>query len=213
MSRSSDIKENPCKRYLDWNSDNGEFKWYDKENKVNVPVVAPFEFLVLDELTTIKGFYEKENAGVWANEIKNLKTQPLTVRTKSGVLESGLYEDIKDKLDSYGAGYTRSLYIAVKNEDDEYEIWNIQMKGAAFSGWMDFTKVVKNKIYSEKVVFDNFKSEKKGKVTYTVPQFSLLPCSEEDNNAAKELDKELQDYLTYYFNRDKKESTDESGNY
>lgn len=208
MSRSVEIKENPCKRYLSWDSENGEFNWYDKDAKAKVPIKAPFTFLVLDELTTIKGFYEKANEGVWANEVKNTKTQPLVVRTKSGILEEGLYQDIKDKLDTYGAGYTRSLYIAVKNEEDAYEIWNIQMKGASFSGWMDFCKNAKNKIYSEQVSFVSFRSDKKGRVTFTVPEFELSPCSDEDNEAAKQLDAELQEYLKYYFNRDvSKENT------
>lgn len=202
MSRSVDIKENPCKRYLQWDSEKGEFNWYDKDAKAKVPITTPFEFLVLDELTTIKGFYEKENTGVWSNEVKNTKTQALTVRTKSGVLEEGLYQDIKDKLDTYGAGYTRSLYIGVKNEDNEFEIWNIQMKGAAFSGWLEFCKTAKNKIYSEKVSFVSFRSDKKGRVTFTVPEFALSACSDEDNTAAKQLDVELQDYLKYYLNRD-----------
>lgn len=212
MSRSVDIKENPCKKYLEWNSDNGEFTWYDKEAKTKVAVALPIEFLVLDELTTIKGFYEKENAGVWSNEVKNIKEQILNVRTKSGKILSGLYEEIKPSLEGFGANYTRSLYVAV-NTDEGFEIWNFQLKGAAFSGWLDFVKEAKKKIYSEKTVCHSFRNEKKGKVTFTIPEFKSVSCTEEENEAAKSLDRELQEYLTYYFNRDKEEKKDDSGSY
>jgi len=202
MSRSQDIKSNPCVRYFDWNSENGEFKWYDKENKVNVEMNLPVTFAVLDELTTIKGFYEKQNQGVWANEVKNTKSQPLVVRTKDGILLEGLYGDIKDSLDTYGCSYTRSLYVAMEI-DGEWQICNFQLKGAAFSGWLEFTKEAKQKVYTNLVTCHNFRNEKKGKVTYTVPEFKLETCPEDLNDTFKQMDSELQEYLKYYFSREK----------
>lgn len=208
MSRSQDIVSSPCSKFLSWNSENGEFEWYNKETKEKVAVNLPFDFAVLDELTTAKGYSEKDSSGIWANEIKDLKTQVLTVRTSKGVIVEGLYNDIKAEIDSAGGGYTRSLYIGVKNEDGEWEIQNIQLKGAAFSGWLDFTKEAKQKIYTELVSCHSFSNEKKGKVTYTCPQFKLKALDSSDNEALKELDRELQAYLKYYFDVKKEPVTD-----
>ncbi len=208
MSRSQDLKSNPCKRYMEWNSENGEFQWYNKETKEKIAVNLPFEFAVLDELTNIKGYYEKQSQGCWSNEIKDLKTQPLTVRTKNGVLLEGLYAEIKDNLDTYGCSYTRSLYIGVKNEEGEWEIQNLQLKGAAFSGWLEFTKEAKQKVYTQSVICHNFRNEKKGKVTFTVPEFKLSSIDASDNDALKDLDRELQDYFKYYFDVKKEPTVD-----
>jgi len=196
MSRSSNIVENPTVKYLDWNSENGEFSYYDKDDKAKIPVKLPFRFLVLDSLTTVKGYSEKYESGIWSNEIRNLKDEDLVVRTSKGVLTQGKYADIKDEVASAGGKYTKSLYIVVGEE-----IWNIQLKGAAFSGWLEFEKQAKRKIFTDAVVCTSFKSEKKGRVNYTVPLFSVEAISEEENEFGKNLDRVLQDYLTFYLKK------------
>jgi len=209
MSRSqpTNTLANPAKRYLDWDSENGQFKYYNKETKENVAVKLPITFYVLDELATIKGFSDKHQGGMWSNEVKNISNQKLKVvgKGKDGNLfqvAEGLYSEIKDNLVAAGGKYTRSLYVAMLNDKDEYEIVNFQLKGAAFSGWLDFTKTMSNvELMASRVECADFKREKKGATKYTIPLFKREEASEEGNEAAISLDVELQEYLTKYFDK------------
>ena len=208
MSRSAPTNTlvNPAKKFLNWNSENGNFEYWDKTAKVNVTVELPVKFYVLDELATIKGFSDKYQGGMWSNEVKNITTQKLKVqgKAKDGKMfnvAEGLYSGIKEAVIAAGGKYTRSLYVAMLNDNDEYEIDNFQLKGAAFSGWLDFCNEVHNNRMVEEIVCKDFKREKKGTTKYTVPIFSLEKASEEGNDAAITLDIELQEYLTKYFEK------------
>lgn len=113
MSRSNNTEiSNPANRFFEWSGSEGKIKYYDKEKKENIYIDLPFVFLVLDVLTTIKGYSDEDESGIWANEIRNLKTEELTVRTKHGIKAKGLYEEVKNVL---GAKYSQSVYIAYKD--------------------------------------------------------------------------------------------------
>jgi hypothetical protein len=211
MSRSAptNMLVNPATKYLNWNSEKGQFEYWDKENKKNVAVPLPISFLVLDQLATIKGFSDKHQGGMWSNEVKYLKEQKLKVvgKAKDGKLfqiAEGLYPDIKETVVTAGGKYTRSLYTAMLNDKEEYEIVNFQLKGAAFSGWLDFEKDNRNTVLSDEIICKDFKREKKGATKYTIPIFSSQPASEEGNEAAMNLDIQLQEYLTAYFEKTQK---------
>jgi hypothetical protein len=208
MSRSQPTNTlvNPAKKYLDWDSENGQFKYYNKETKENVAVKLPVKFYVLDELATVKGFSDKHQGGMWSNEVKNITTQKLKVqgKGKDGKLfqvAEGLYSEIKDALVAAGGKYTRSLYVAMLNNEEEYEIVNFQLKGAAFSGWLDFCNENKGAVMTDEITCKDFKREKKGATKYTIPVFTSETASEEGNEAAIKLDIELQEYLSKYFEK------------
>lgn len=208
MSRSNNNVPlaNPAKRFIDWDSENGCFKTYDKEKKENVKIPLPVRFYVLDELTTVKGFSDKTQGGIWSNEIKDITKQALSVKSKDKAgklvtIAEGKYSDIKDTITASGGKYTRSLYVAMLNDKDEYEIVNFQLKGAAFSGWLDFVTEHRNSLMYDEIVCGDFKKEKKGATKYTIPVFSSEKASDEGNEAAIQLDVELQGYLREYFDR------------
>lgn len=208
MSRSAPVNTltSPAVKYLDWDSEKGQFKYYNKGEKENVAVKLPVSFYVLDELTTVKGYSDKHQSGIWSNEVKNITTQKLKVmcKDKAGkmiTIAEGFYQDIKDKLTAAGAKYTRSLYAAMLNENDEYEIVNFQLKGAAFSGWLDFCNAKKGSIMTDEITCGDFKREKKGATKYTIPVFTSERASEEGNEAAIGLDVKLQEYLRAYFDK------------
>lgn len=213
MSRSSKIVENPCKYYLSWDSDKGQFKYWDKDSEKNIEITLPFRFAYLDELSTIKGYSDEDQSGIWSNEVRNLKEETISVRTKKGEIASGLYDEIKDEVGNVGGKYTKSLYIAVINDNSEPEIWNIQLKGAAFSGWLEFMKKAKRHVEKMGIECYDFTTEKKGKVTYTVPQFKLVDIDEKEDSMFRELDLELQDYLKYYFTKTEKKENVADGDY
>lgn len=194
MSLSQERPTNPATRFLEVKS--GKVSYYDKESQENVEVPTPLEFIVLDQLATIKGWSDADESGYWSNEVRSVGRDPLTVRTSKGAKETGLWRDIKGSPNVAGARYHASIYLAHKSTDG-LAIANLSLKGAALNAWIEFTQ--KNRLGNVKVVLSGWADGKKGAVTYKVPVFEAVPLGEDEKAEAKELDKELQGYLNEYF--------------
>ena len=201
MSRSNNVElTSPCTKFFKWRSDDKCLSYFDKtigEKGENVKVPLPFTFLVLDVITTTGGYSDAEKAGVWSNEVKDVTKQELHVRAGRKHQFSGLYKDLKPKIEAIGGCYAQSVYIGYRNDKNELAIGNIQFSGASIGSWIDFRN--KTKIYETACVIDGYKEDKKGKVSYSFPTFKSKDISESTNAQALELDKELQDYLKLYF--------------
>jgi hypothetical protein len=197
MSRSNpnETQTNPAVRFYDWSGSEGKFKYYDKEKKENVFLPLPFAFIPLDLLSTTKGYDEKAGLGFYSNEIRNTKTDMLTVRTKNGIVMTGLYENVKEKLSSRGLDYVQSVYVAIK-EGSGYVMANLQLKGSALGPFIEFCKGKKLSEIAVKV--GESKPMKKGATKYFEPVYTAIKVSEAANEAAIVLDKELQEYLVPY---------------
>jgi hypothetical protein len=184
---------NPCRKFLKFKGDTGVFLYWDKEKEENVTVdLVGKTFIVLDQLSTIKGFHEPSNSGIYSNEVKNLSEQKMTVRNKEGILAEGLYKDIKDKIKAQGGKFTSSVYIYLV---EEKEMVNLQLAGSALSAWI-------NKDIYEKATAIRIKEnekKKKGQVNYVSPVFEPVAWTKEAYEEACEKDKILQTYLQEYF--------------
>jgi len=136
MSRSQPTggSKNPAKKFIEFKK--GKFVYYDKAQEKNIGLKYPVEFVVLDELTTIKGWHGTDECGITSNEVHNTTKEELSVRTYQGRdIAKGLYANIKDTIKAAGGKYTRSLYAMM-----EGELVNFQLKGLAFSQWITATK-------------------------------------------------------------------------
>jgi len=206
MSRSNNVELiNSAQRFYEWQGSTGKLKYFDKskgEKGENVLVNLPFTFLVLDRLSSIKGFSDADQSGFWSNEIRDIKKDTLTVRTKKGIVATGLYSTLAPILNQ-GAQFNQSVYIAVK-EEKKITICNIAMTGSAIGAWIDLCKG-KN-IYKYAITITSAKPMKKGATNYFIPVFKLNPnISEDTEGQCVLLDKHLQEYLTAYFARNKSE--------
>lgn len=201
MSRSNPNEEikSPCTRFYEWSGSLGNFKFYDKELKQNVDVPLPFTFLVLDTCATVKGFNDATQSGYWSNEVKDIRKDLITVRSKKGTEMSGTWEQIKAKMASEGVEYVQSVYIAIKMNGKDLALANIQMKGSALSSWIEFVKA--NKIMECAVTVKSATPAKKGATKYFEPKFEAIKIKEETNLEAVKLDEVLQEYLKAYFAR------------
>ena len=211
MSRSNpEIKlESPCTRYFEWNGDAGGFKWYNKATKEKVAVPLPFTFIVLDCLVTISGFSDSQQSGFWSNEIKkkDIKNSIFKVRSKQGLNCEGTWEAIKGK--ETGMKYCESVYIAYVGDDKKLTIGNIKFMGAGLSPWINFCSGEKddkgkkisepNDPYVGAITVATMKEGKKGKTIYQMPVFTTKSLKPETEEAVKEMDKQLQEYLIQYF--------------
>ncbi len=204
MSRSNQTDLiNPAVHFYQWNGDKGGFKYWDKtkgEKGETVIVPLPFTFIVLDTLSTIKGYNDAESSGYWSNEVRNIKEDILTVKSKGGLCAAGTYDKVIKDRNCNGAKYCQSAYVAIK-EGSEFKIANIQITGAALSAWIEFRK--KHKIYEIAIGVAKFIEGKKGKTIFQIPVFQPVKLSPEADAKAKELDVELQKYLSVYLKTNK----------
>ena len=210
MSRSNPTAGNthPCTRWFEWNGETGSVKYYDKETKETVETGSDFTFIVLDELAVIKGWHEKSQSGITSNEIRDTRTEILKVRSfKGGEIIKGLYKAIKDQVSNIGGHFTTNVYITYK-DGNELRLGSIQFKGAALNTWVEFKKENRSEILKKAIHIKGVFEGKKGRVIYKVPQFNLRDISEETNENACAIDRELQKYLAEYFK--KSESFDPS---
>lgn len=220
MSRSNptDGVRNPSTRWFEWagGADGGFVRWYNKETKQHVQEGESFTFLLLDELSTVKGWHEASESAIYANEVRDTRQEVLVVRSfDGGELASGIYTSIRDRIVALGGHYSASIYLAYKS-GDELKIGNLNLKGAAVSAWMEFKRNAPAKkdasgkstraYFLDAVKIAGYEQMKKGGTTYRVPKFALAPVSEATNQQAVALDTELQAFLLDYFKRPKGEA-------
>lgn len=217
MSRSNPIETsaNPCARWFQWDAaeDGGVVSWWDKDRQERVKC-EKFAFLLLDELATVKGWHDPSESGIYANEVRDLRSDVLVVKSfKGGELAVGTYASIKDRVAVLGGKFSQSCYIAFKDEEGQYRLGNIQFTGAGIGPWIEFKKEAGQKrdlngklrpaVYVDAVSIKGFTEGQKGRVRFRSPKFSLVAVSAEANEIADSLDAELQEFLKAYLARGK----------
>jgi len=211
MSRSNptDNNPNPAVRWFEWNGEQGAVRYYDKTAKENVDVGLPFAFMLLDELGSVRGWDDASSSGIYSNEVRDTRQDVLVVKSfKGGTLAEGLYKDIKDRVNTLGGSFVASCYIGFKNGGDSLDIGNFRIKGAALGAWMEFRKAHRRDLYKKAVAITGYTEGKKGRVVFRVPTFALKDLSEDSNNAAVGLDMQLQEFLTGYLARTKRDQVE-----
>lgn len=204
MSLSNPRQVNPAKKFIEWSGSKGKFYYFDKERGEkgeNVYFEDTIYIVPLDELSTIKGYHDQSNSGIYSNEVKNISKDKLVVKSfKGGLITSGLYSEIKGQLE--GGKFAKSVYAAMisgNKENTSLELVNFQIHGSAFGTWID----AKINIDSGDVVSLSPSTEelKKGKTIYFAPV--IKKYKKRDDILAKciDMDKQLQDYLNKYFEK------------
>ena len=196
MSRSNqnEGKKHPSSRWFEWSSKLKTLYYWDGEKRENISIELPFTFLVLDQLNTIGGFHNEDNSKIFANEVRNLKTEPLNIRTHKRQLTTAFYDEVKGHKDYR---FTKSIYVAFY-DDEELKIGNIKLLGSAFSAWADFSK--ENNVLEGAITITTAEKRKNKAIEFFVPKFTIKKSvSEETEAKAMELDKVLQAYLNSYF--------------
>lgn len=198
----------PVERFFELKLAVGAVSFYDREAKENLIVTGPagewekdkkfaadpqFKAIVLDVLSFIGGYSDPRESGIWSNEIRSTRNEPLTVRTKKGVLAEGLYDDIKGDLKSEGGKFGNSVYIAFE-EDGEWKLGNLKLIGAGVSAFFDF-KEGKKFDQDPGLAIVGWTGLKKGTNEYFSPAFKSWDVPEDALAAAVALDEALQEYL------------------
>jgi hypothetical protein len=210
MSRSnpSEITPNPAERWFEWDGAKGVVRYYDKQKGERVEVGPKFRFILLDQLSSVRGWHEPTKSGIFSNEVRSTVTDAMLVKTFGNktlgtpvqTLAHGLYTEIKDRVKAAGGHFTATCYCAWK-DGEGLRIGAIQWKGAALRAWSEFSNANRKVVWEKAVGIVGSVEGKKGKVVFRTPAFKILDLTPEMDAAAKELDKKLQDYLSTYFKR------------
>lgn len=203
MSRSNpnEHQTNPATRFMEWNGEQGNVRYYDKALKKNVDVPIPFTFLLLDELACVRGWNDASSSGIYSNEVRDTRTDLMVVKSfKGGTIAEGLYKDIKDRVNAAGGQFNANCYIGFK-DGAALAIASLKFKGAALGAWMEFRKANRSDLYKKAIHINGFAEGKKGKVIFRVPTFELKATLEETDRQAVELDRQLQQFLDGYLSR------------
>lgn len=201
LKREVTTTTNPTSKFLEWKSNNKSFSYYDKETKQNVEVKLPLTFIVLEEYHKISGFSDSDQTGIYSNEVLQIGTEELEVKTFKGrIIAKGLYKDIKGAVNSAGGNYHKSIYAVTK----EGELINISLKGAAVSKWSKLVeKGAWKRLSDEWISIESAEDHKKGMVKYSTPNFVFnTSLSENEFKTVKAKATELENYLTTYFAKD-----------
>ena len=201
LKREIQTSVNPTSKFLEWKSNNKSFAYYDKETKQNVEVKLPITFIVLEEYHCIKGFSDSDQTGIYSNEVLQIGTEEMEVRSYKGrIIAKGKYKDIKGAVNAAGGNYHKSIYAVTK----EGELINISLKGAAVSKWSKLVeKGAWKRLSDEWISIESAEDHKKGMVKYSTPNFVFnTSLSENEFKTVKSKATELENYLTTYFAKD-----------
>lgn len=176
--------QNPAKKFISFKGSEGKFYYYDKEKETNVEVKTPIKFVLLDEFSTIKGWHDASESGIYSNEVRSTVKDTLYVRSfKGGEIVSWLYADIKGKLE--GGRYAKSVYGYMDGE-----IVNFSFIWASLSAWIErgfSTRTI--------TIGKDMTKGKKGTNEYLIPQFIETLPNKETIEKAGEAYNVLQEYL------------------
>lgn len=210
MSRSNPQLHlsNPSTRWMEWNGEKGEVRYYDKEKKENVSMGSEITFLLLDQLGCVNGWNDPSNSAIFSNEVRDSRQEVMVVKSfKGGTIAEGLYGQIKHQVKAAGGAYHANCYIAYK-KDGALSIGSLKLRGAALHAWAEFTKAKRTDLDTKAVRIDGYTEGKKGRIIFRVPIFKTVAASEETNVIAVELDKQLQKFLDSYLKRNKSEQVE-----
>jgi len=202
MSLSEPRLKNPAEMFISWSGSKGKFTFYDKELNVNVEFENPIYIIPLDELATIRGFHDKSQSGIYSNEVKNTTKEKFVVKAfKGGTITSGLYQEIKGKLE--GGDYAKSVYAAFisVNEDKttDLKLVNLCLHGSGIGPWIDARIQVDS---GNVIILEPSKEQlKKGATVYYSPKITKSVVRKDLLDRCIDMDKDLQKYLKSYFNK------------
>lgn len=179
--------ERPYTRTIKWKSGDDQFETYNADTKKNEPVEIDW-FTVLEELTSVSGYNENSNKGIWSNEVLELG-QKIEVRVGNDIVTSGSWKEIKAEVTAMGGKFTNVVIALLPSG----EIIRILLAGSGCTGWIG--KKFSPMSLQCGVKFNGSQEGKKGNVTYNIPTFVKRELSSEETESAMDAWKTVEAWL------------------
>lgn len=176
MSRTNPEQtlSSPVQVNVTFNGADGKWVFYDKETREQ-EVKDKLFFIYLTRMHSVDGFNEKENTGIYANQVSNLQKEELKVKMRGhGTVAEGLWADIKDEIKEKGGKYAQITYGMLVPEK---KMARITLSGESVSAWFEFVqkqggqKHVDESDYVCMCDTKNNEAKKRGSVNYNRPLF------------------------------------------
>lgn len=200
---------NPTTKYLEWRSNDKCFRYYDKGAEENVEIKLPLKFAFLNQYHTVKGWHDKNQSGIYSNEVYYIGKEPMTVRThkpKGFVVADGIYSDIKTQVAAQGGRYYRSVYVML----EDGTIANLSFKGAVVREWSEFYKLLKPVEDTNWFEVNESTDHTKGSIKYSTPLFSLgKKFTSAQDAKVEDAANRLELYMDAYFSKGEEPKTPE----
>lgn len=203
MSFNNPVPERPFTKTLEWKGGDGSYQYYDKDTKKRIPFKLGM-FIPLEEMSSISGYCESQNKGIWSNEVWKIDKEELAVKIGNSVHVRGLYKDIKAEVNSIGGNYTKVVYALA-----EGEIVRLLFSGSGLNGWID--KGFSPTSQQCGVQFTGTIDGKKGAVTFKIPQFEPVRLDSDQFKEASEACTKLEAWLKTRANYVEAEDRQEDG--
>jgi hypothetical protein len=146
--------------------------------------------------------------------VKDTRQDVLVVKSfKGGTIAEGLYKEIKDRVNAAGGQFNANCYIGFKDDTGALRLGCLRFKGAALGAWMEFRKAHRADIYKKGLRITGYTEGQKGRVIYRVPTLNVVELSEDAHAQAVGLDLLLQEFLTAYLQKNKRDQVDAVGSH
>lgn len=152
----------PVSKYAEWKSETKTFAYYDKATNSKLPLTIKDAVLIKLSYAH-KGWDDDSSQPIYSNEISDWN-ETITIRTKTGIIASGLHKDIKEK--SPNSSINILAYILMNGE-----LIQLSAKGSSYMEFSTFLKWFDHN--SDTFSVTGSTPHKKGKVEYTTPIFSV----------------------------------------
>lgn len=204
-------KPNPAQFFLKWNNGSGEITYYDKEKKENVILGNNISFLLLDQLSTARGWDQINQCAMIGTEVRNPQFEPITIRIykdgNSNQIAKGIWKtQLKDQ---YPVDYYASLYI-VTIIDEKPVLANLQVKGACLANLFEAKLRSVDEFW---ITFKKGEMQKNGMAKWF--DLNITKTTETPrivNDVALDYYNELQDYLDQYLEKEEPKASSNVSN-
>lgn len=170
-NESSSRIKSPIKYYISFGGETGAFSYWDSVEKKNV-ALEDLDLVVMDTRATITGWSDEHGARIFSNTFKSTKDK-INVRAGDKDLLVGTYAEDKEKIKGLGGKYQTNVY-ALADINGDWVPVILQLSSSALSAWSEFTETNKIwDIYKSLLVVRKGPQQKKGRVTFYTPEFSL----------------------------------------
>lgn len=204
--------KNPCKIFLEWNSIEQTFSFYDKDKGKDIFITKPIVFYPFATYHVIKGFSTEHQRSICSNEISSIKKDILNVYTfakdETGnyiTLYKGNYN--KEAIEALGGRYMLSIYAISSNGT----LVNFSLQGEQISSFLALRNndigMLNNWVSMNDTLKRTYVNPDTGKSSnYYIPKFeSLNHDAPIDIKEKVEKIKEQFRYMKVYLENNKKE--------
>lgn len=189
--------KSPVKCYISFSGETGVFSYWDSAEKKNV-ALEDLDMIVMDTRVSISGWSDENNCRIFSNYFRTTK-EKITVRAGDKDLLTGTYAEDKVKIKELGGKYQINIFALVDINGDWVPAV-LQLSGSSLAAWSTFTET--NKIwdvYKSLLVVRKGPQQKKGRVLFHTPEFSLEALTDKVSGMADTVYKEyVKPYLEQY---------------